>query len=83
MKIEINSVEIKDEQLRAIVSITQEVGRFDGYRIAAKIEETLVSEIARQMLLERGPEIINSITNNQIINAVIMRVAGALSPGDR
>lgn len=86
MKIEINSVEIKEDQFKAILSISQEMNQysFNSNRdLIRAIESMVVDRLAEKILLERGPEILNSVTNNQIINALIMRVAGAITPGER
>lgn len=84
MKVEINSIEIKEDSLNAVFSFSKEIDGFEKYRshgIQERVEEILVRRLADKIWEERGPAILEAITNNQLMNAIIMKVAGTIGGG--
>ncbi len=84
MKITINSVNIEDYNLEVLLKIqatTQEYGVRSDYDLRDSVTKAAVTAIAEKLILERGADIMSQINNNQLINAVIMKVAGKLSNG--
>jgi hypothetical protein len=81
VRIEIDSVIIVHEKLKAVVRLEHELGTggMNPYETASKIERMVmdraVEKIAQDILLQRGPEIYAKITDNQIVNAVLVRLA--------
>lgn len=81
MKITLEKIEVDEGRLEAIFKLK---GHLEGIReiyssqIQHKVFDLVADELAKQLLLEKGPAILNEISNNQIINAVIMRVASGL-----
>lgn len=81
MNLEIDGIKIDGDKFEVLAKIKGSIG-VGGYS-RGDIDNLVARKLADQIVLERGPEIINAITNNQIINAVIMRVAGSISGGER
>jgi hypothetical protein len=85
MKIIIENIEVKEDEIRAVFSMKGTLDRaahVNDYEIVREVTSRVAKELSRQILMERGPKILEDITNNQIINAVIMRVAGSLTNKD-
>lgn len=84
MKVTVEGIEIKDGTIKAIASIQEDIKALEGRDFSSRygVVETVVNRLADQIILERGPEIMSKISENQLVNALIMRVAGKLN-GDR
>lgn len=85
MKVKIESIEISGEKLKAILQVETEFERMGGNygSLTSTIENAVARQLVDKIMAERGPAILEAITNNQLINATIMRVAGSLTGDDR
>lgn len=87
MKITVNDIEVRDDQIKAVYTVISSLEKdysrgyhgIDDNNIQKYIVDSMVNHLTEKLILERGPKIMDEISNNQIINAVIMKVAGNLS----
>lgn len=85
MNVKINGIEIEGDEIKAVVELTADINSFGNasrHGIDNYVSNEVVRQLSKKILLERGPEIMNQINNNQIINALIMKVAGSMA-GER
>lgn len=85
MKITIDSVIISEEKFEVVAKLESDLQRYNSSGVWSsdrdfgnKVVELVAEKIAQDIILSRGAEIMNQVTNNQIINALIMKVAGKL-----
>lgn len=81
MQIILNSIEIKNGEVEAIICVKEAVEQLAGknYRLFEEVERKIADELAYKVLQERGPQILEQISNNQLINAVILRASMSLA----
>lgn len=84
MEVVINKVEINEKEITAIIQLKAFINdNFSESRygisnnnIIETVFKKLVDEYYAKLMVERGPAIMKSITNNQIINAILMKAGG-------
>ncbi len=85
MKLTIDSIDISEDNIEVILklkTLKQEYSIRDDWDVRAEIKNLVVSRIAEQIILERGADILSQVNNNQLVNALIMKVAGKLGNND-
>lgn len=89
MKITIEKMEIESNNLDVVLRLKANLEQnyisgsqgLDDRHIQHEIVKFVSQELGQKIILDRGAKIMNELSNNQIINAVLMKVAGNLGRG--
>lgn len=84
MKIKIDSLEFDGDKFNGIIKVSGDLNHlsFERWDIQRAVERAVSTELSNRYILEKGPEILSAINNNQIINAIIMKASGIIG-GDK